>query len=566
MTEIESPRIADTNETTGATLEEAADPFIWLKSFESRVGRPLRVLHIGNIANNAYLNARYLNENGIDCDVLCQDYYHIMGCPEWEEADLVGDPGNQFRPDWTRVELNGYERPRWFAQGPTRLAIDYLCARRSGQAHRAQRLWEILGVVNGTRPKAGPTARGVSSYRLRALIQRLVLAATTREKVQRHLRRLLGGPARPTALTRALVTAGGHAADSLMAITQLFRQERHDDRRLADSLIRRFRDRFPKRADALTREDVYPYLLFRRAWSTLFQHYDIVQAYAVDPIYALVGGARVRCAFEHGTLRDFTQADNPLHRMTALAYRESGHVFITNGDCREYAERLGVQRFTPMIHPIQIPDVCADGFDEQLRQSLNTEIVLFCPLRHDWEAKGTDVHLRAMPAILKAVSRRTVLVLTEWGQDLNRSRDLVEKLGIGHAVAWQKPMSRQALMRWMKACDVVLDQMTLPHFGATAPQALAAGTPVVMSFRSESTAWIVREPPPIIPAFDEAGVAEAVIRSLEPGFRHEYRRRAIDWVTTHHHPSRLVRDHLHAYRQLLDAVPGPMTATEAHVR
>ena len=48
---------------------------------------PPRVLHIGNIANNAYLNARILNEAGIPSDVLVYDYYHVMACPEWEEYD-----------------------------------------------------------------------------------------------------------------------------------------------------------------------------------------------------------------------------------------------------------------------------------------------------------------------------------------------------------------------------------------------------------------------------------------------------------------------------------------------
>ena len=50
----------------------------------------LRILHIGNIANNAYLNAKILNEAGFECDVLCASYYHSMGNPEWEDADFEG--------------------------------------------------------------------------------------------------------------------------------------------------------------------------------------------------------------------------------------------------------------------------------------------------------------------------------------------------------------------------------------------------------------------------------------------------------------------------------------------
>ena len=68
----------------------------WLGEFEKRHGRKPRVLHIGNIANNAYVNAKILNKAGLDCDVMCYDYYHIMGCPEWEDADIEGEIKDQF--------------------------------------------------------------------------------------------------------------------------------------------------------------------------------------------------------------------------------------------------------------------------------------------------------------------------------------------------------------------------------------------------------------------------------------------------------------------------------------
>jgi len=68
----------------------------WLREFQRREGRPLRVLHIGNIANNAYINAKIQRRLGIDADVCCYDYYHVMGCPEWEDADFTGDVGDQF--------------------------------------------------------------------------------------------------------------------------------------------------------------------------------------------------------------------------------------------------------------------------------------------------------------------------------------------------------------------------------------------------------------------------------------------------------------------------------------
>src|SRR5215510_1061414 len=76
-----------------------------LAEFERRKGRKLRVLHIGNIANNAYNNAKIQRQRGIDADVLSFDYYHIMACPEWEDAEFLGKIEDDNFPDWWAVDL-----------------------------------------------------------------------------------------------------------------------------------------------------------------------------------------------------------------------------------------------------------------------------------------------------------------------------------------------------------------------------------------------------------------------------------------------------------------------------
>jgi glycosyltransferase involved in cell wall biosynthesis len=122
-----------------------------LDEFRQKHGRAPTVLHIGNIANNAYINAKLLNEAGYDCDVICYDYYHIMGCPEWEDADFEGEIGDHFLPRWWRFDLHGFERPHWFVQGPQDVCLDYLLAKRSGRAVDAEALWSELSELNYTK-------------------------------------------------------------------------------------------------------------------------------------------------------------------------------------------------------------------------------------------------------------------------------------------------------------------------------------------------------------------------------------------------------------------------------
>jgi glycosyltransferase involved in cell wall biosynthesis len=106
-----------------------------IAQINAELGRPLRVLHIGNIANNAYNNARIQRQYGIDADVICHDYYHVMATPEWEDGGLTTrlDP---YLPNWWESNLKGYKRPDWYVQGPLALCLDYLNARRLGQTSR----------------------------------------------------------------------------------------------------------------------------------------------------------------------------------------------------------------------------------------------------------------------------------------------------------------------------------------------------------------------------------------------------------------------------------------------
>jgi len=45
-----------------------------------------RILHLGNIANNAYLNAKFLRAHNLKAEVISHDYYDLVATPEWEEG------------------------------------------------------------------------------------------------------------------------------------------------------------------------------------------------------------------------------------------------------------------------------------------------------------------------------------------------------------------------------------------------------------------------------------------------------------------------------------------------
>ncbi|MGL4727445.1 MAG: hypothetical protein ACRCWO_01700 [Bosea sp. (in: a-proteobacteria)] len=114
-----------------------------LKAIEAKLGRPLRVLHIGNIANNAYNNARIQRQYGIEANVLSYDYYHVMSTPEWEDAEFTGAVDAD-APNWWGTSLKGWKRPDWFVQGPASGCLQYLRARHLGLGKLQKLLWRYL--------------------------------------------------------------------------------------------------------------------------------------------------------------------------------------------------------------------------------------------------------------------------------------------------------------------------------------------------------------------------------------------------------------------------------------
>ena len=320
----------------------------------------------------------------------------------------------------------------------------------------------------------------------------------------------------------------------------------------------KYAELFPDRPDKLTLRDVHNFSWSREMYRELFSHYDVVQCYATQPIAALLAGKKPYVSFEHGTLRHFTLGDKPLHRLTALAYRMSDHTFITNGDCLAYAKRLGLESYSPIIHPIDVDQhrkdygTAIDG--HQTRDWRRCHSVLSDAARLGHEGYST-VHPGV--AVHQAAGCRPIrLLLVDWGLQVDESKKLLDELGCAaDDVVWKTSMCRITMIKHIRAADAVFDQMVLPVFGSTAPQAISAGTPVIGSYVPEETSWLIPEPAPIVSAFTPQEVAEAVVQALDPNWLRDYQRRASLWTDTYHHPDVVVREHLRVYRRILGGMP-----------
>jgi glycosyltransferase involved in cell wall biosynthesis len=180
-------------------------------------------------------------------------------------------------------------------------------------------------------------------------------------------------------------------------------------------------------------------------------------------------------------------------------------------------------------------------------------VLLLCPIRHDWEIKGNQIIIQALPHILKKINKSITLIFCEWGQEVEKSKQLIKDLGIQEHIQWIRPLPKYRLGKYFKAVDVTLDQMILNCFGGIAPQSLAAGTPVIMSYKPECSAWMFPEPAPILQAFDAQEVCDRVLQALDPEWRKGFKKKAEEWIFKYHSPQVLLNEHLAVYKRVLSA-------------
>jgi glycosyltransferase involved in cell wall biosynthesis len=561
---------------------------VWLREFRKRHGRAPRILHVGNIANNAYINAKILNEEGFDCDVLCHDYYHIMGCPEWHDAEIDGAVADQNRPDWTRVDLKGYRRPRWFVQGPLFECIAYLSAKRRGRRLRQALVWHLLSGQNRTSKWAAPAAWMWKAWRF---------AGRKASFLWRRLRRRFRGWVLLVAmLLWALATATRaipwKVAAALLTAMLLFRYAPwcvkrlrrliavkllgHDaspsarlDARIQE-LIDEFARRFPLRADRLTREDFSGYAISARAWRQLFAHYDAIVAYATTGILPLLAEKRPYVAYEHGTIRSIPAEPTAQGRLCALTYALADAIYMTNADSMKQAAALQADpgRIVYGIHGFDeavvrrwsggAPADAPGGGRPDPRFGVAPDVkVFFAPARHQWSGgdpgmfKGNDKIIRAAAMLARRRPEPFVVIFIDWGQEVELSRRLIDELALGDRCRWVAPLHKQDLWRAYGAVDCVLDQFELACIGGIAMEAIAADhAAVVTRLDDHVMAAFFGETIPLFncaTAEEIAAAMEAVLRDL-PECR-QRTRAAYQWMSRHHSRQTVVETTIRALKR-----------------
>ncbi|BBD62240.1 hypothetical protein NIES2109_50790 [Nostoc sp. HK-01] len=484
---------------------ELNNSFQWIKEFEQKYGRKPSILHIGNIANNAYNNAKLLNNVGFDCDVICYDYYHIMGCPEWEDADFEGEIKDQFSPDWDAVDLKGFKRPKWFAQGYILYCLFYLTAKRQNKAISAWFWWQALEIG-----RFYHCSMNKLLYLIISSIIKILKIAKYIIFIKNHILSLINQKIHSLLSKKTIknifyfFNKNSKLAQQKNNFRKKFESSNFEER--VQQIIEIFKLKFPERQDQLACEDLEGYRYIIPFWKKLFENYDIIQGYSTDPILPLLA-KHSYFAFEHGTLRDIPFESTARGRLTSIAYSEAEHVFVTNSDCINNAILLAGKNVSGMNHPYdENHGLQIEGWQElrqKLCQQLDADFLFFFPTRHDWVAgtgyadKGNDIFLNAF-CNLRQSGYKVGMVCCEWGANVQDSIKLLTEKDCADFVFWSQPMGTVKFERTAKACHIVVDQFKLGSFGGIVFKAMAVAAPICTYIKEDDILKQYSELPPVI--------------------------------------------------------------------
>ncbi|PZO75753.1 MAG: hypothetical protein DI629_16625 [Mesorhizobium amorphae] len=521
------------------------------------------MLHVFNIAQNAYLNAFLMNARGYDCDVLSFDWYHFASSPEWNElfdADLGPDafPDAQF-PDFYALGKAMPVIPDFAAVGPLFQALLSLVLKREGDP-RAQTARDVLSYLRFKCTVFRTPTPFACEWREEAFQRRLaecdlpdairlpILRGRLCDRVFLAIRHRLMRFASPAELRAISAPLPRAYLDGFMAYDDKLKRliEPLRARGLLEALGLEYE---PDEGPGPAIEGADAYRTYAPLWRRLRACYDACVFYANSPIFALANDLQPYCALEIGTIRALPFADTPFARLLTESYGQAAKVFITNADYVTAEPRLefvGSQRVFA-LHPFDEQRAMRFARDHADLRARGTAVRFLAPARQDWTArdpqmsKGNDLCFRALRLAIDRGAGDLSMTCVAWGTDLEASRALVAELGLQAHVEWVPPLTKRQLWEAMLGHHAVIDQFLIPAISGVAFEALALGCRLITWDDGVSNRTFFGTQPPILSAQSVDEIARRLMEvARDPEDREGWGEQGVAWIEAVHSTERNV--------------------------
>lgn len=218
-----------------------------------------------------------------------------------------------------------------------------------------------------------------------------------------------------------------------------------------------------------------------------------------------------------------------------MAFRDAGlrkgfekarAVLFANPDQIDTVKKLDLQKAEFIPAPVE-----SNKF--RIRQKKGGNFTIFSASRHDWKIKGNDVLIKGFSDFLKEHTAK--LYLVDWGEDANRSKELIKKENMSDNVEFLPVFSPNDLANFCASFDVYADQFIVGSFGTTALEMMACGKPVLLSFNEDSFKECYGDIPPLLNAKNPREVADKFSYLAENrGRREKIGQKTFTWAKKHH--------------------------------
>jgi glycosyltransferase involved in cell wall biosynthesis len=453
------------------------------------VKRPLRVLHLGNIANNALRNAKLQRARGIHADVLCFDYYYLMSCPEHLDGLEAAGLDEHF-PDWWHSAPSALHcRPRWFAQGPMDVAVRYLLSNRLTRP-----LW----------------------WRWMQLERWLICRRSPRRKFCYYALAIL---------TREWLRPPRSALRALLKIPA--RNEEWWEYALWDKLFDKY--------DIIQAYGILgaiPYKLGRKFIA--YEHGTL----RTLPFAPTAEGALCWLTYRSAQKVMITNLDC-IDSAERLQIPRAKRVYLPHAFDDEEARAFATDN-----SGLQPPSTVVTFFAPARQHWLDGD--------PGW-AKGNDRVLRAFARVNRLLPSRCRLICVDWGNDVGASKALIAELGLENSVKWLPVMSRRELWRQYLRSHAVIDQFIVGGIGGVGFEAMALGRRLISALDVPKALEFFGEAPPLLIAQSIDEIAGRMLDIIADPFDRDGKGAlASEWMKRRHSGRRVVDLQLEAYQQMME--------------
>jgi len=282
-------------------------------------------------------------------------------------------------------------------------------------------------------------------------------------------------------------------------------------------------------------------------------HYDLIIAYGLGPSLALLAGKKYISIPYGGDLLSFPFQQNHSNwvlraraNLQRKAYQKSELILVAMPDFVNALKQIGApNNWEYYAYPIDIAKYhplenqhLDDLVDSETAKRARDKIILLMPSRLDFETKGSDKAIKAFGKLLKQRSD-VFLVLMNWGSDIAKTQRLASDLRIEEHIYFHPyVVSKPRLIRFINSSDLVLDQFGTVvggAYGTTTIETMACAKPLITHIDWEKYAGIFSRKPPVMSAFTEEEILEAMIllcRNNEA--REKLGNDAKEWIIENH--------------------------------